>query len=205
MKRSDSLFGDSKKRSRTIHVQNVFFYDIESRLEEKFECRFQSTNSTGNCITLRKNAMFDNTAAIETFRCTLPNEHLDCMEVVKCESHQPSLLCVVKASQSLKKRFCETLHMDVMNSFFKWLVNEVLKPMNAHRDQKNDYVFVAHNGSAYDSQFVYRNMHEFFGSRNVNVLIHNNRMIELKIQVNTGFRMAMVYFKDSYKFINLPL
>ena len=30
-------------------------------------------------------------------------------------------------------------------------------------------------------------------------------MIKLKIQVNTGFCMAMVYFKDSYKFINLPL
>ena len=26
----------------------------------------------------------------------------------------------------------------------------------------------------------------FFGSRNVQVLMHNNRMIELKIQVNTG-------------------
>ena len=35
--------------------------------------------------------------------------------------------------------------------------------------------------------------------------MHNNRMIELKIQVNTGFRMSAVYFKDSYKFINLPL
>ena len=45
----------------------------------------------------------------------------------------------------------------------------------------------------------------FFGSKNVNVLIHNNRMIALKLQVNTGFRMMMVYFKDSYKFINLPL
>ena len=31
-------------------------------------------------------------------------------------------------------------------------------------------------------------------------------MLELKIQVNTtGFRMAMIYFKDSYKFMNLPL
>ena len=30
-------------------------------------------------------------------------------------------------------------------------------------------------------------------------------MIELKVQVNTGFRMAMVYFKDSYKFMNLPI
>ena len=64
---------------------------------------------------------------------------------------------------------------------------------------------MAHNGSAYDAQFVYRNAHDFFGSKNVNVLIHNNRMIELKLQVNTGFRMTMVYFKDSYKFINLPL
>ena len=45
----------------------------------------------------------------------------------------------------------------------------------------------------------------FFGSRNVQVLMHNNRMIELKIHVNTGFRMSAVYFKDSYKFINLPL
>ena len=64
---------------------------------------------------------------------------------------------------------------------------------------------MAQNGSAYDSQFVYRNAHKFFGSRNVNVLIHNNRMIELKIQVNTGFCMVMVFFKDSYIFINLPL
>ena len=30
-------------------------------------------------------------------------------------------------------------------------------------------------------------------------------MLKLKIQVNTGFRMAMIYFKDSYKFMNLPL
>ena len=85
------------------------------------------------------------------------------------------------------------------------MIQDILKPMNSHRDQKNDYVFVAHNGSAYDSQFIYRNAHSFFGSRNVSVLIHNNRMIELKAQVNTGFRLAMVYFKDSYKFINLPL
>ena len=58
--------------------------------------------------------------------------------------------------------------------------------MNCGRDQKNDYVFVAHNGSAYDSQFIYKNAHDFFGSRNIQVLMHNNRMIELKIQVNTG-------------------
>ena len=66
-------------------------------------------------------------------------------------------------------------------------------------------VFVAHNGSAYDSQFIYKHAHEYFGSRNVQVLMHNNRMIELMLQVNMGFRLATVYFKDSYKFINLPL
>ena len=84
-------------------------------------------------------------------------------------------------------------------------MTEILKPMNCRKGQKNDYVFVAHNGSAYDSQFIYKYAHNFFGSRNVQVLMHNNRMIELKIQVNTGFRMSAIYFKDSYKFINLPL
>ena len=84
-------------------------------------------------------------------------------------------------------------------------MTEILKPMNCRKDQKNNYVFVVHNGSAYDSQFIYKNAHDFFGSRNVQVLMHNNRMIELKIQVNTGFRMSAIYFKDSYKFINLPI
>ena len=204
MKRTDSLFGDAKKRSRTIHAHNVFFYDIESRLEERFECRFQVTNGAGLCTTLRKSVMFDDMVTIEAFQLTLPKEHLNCMEVIKCQSCQPTLLCVVNGSQSLKRHFCETVHQDAMNSFFRWMVDEVLKPTNSHRDQKNDYVFVAHSGFTYDSQFVYRNAHYFFGSKNVNVLIHNNRMIELKIQVNTGFRMTMVYFKDSSKFINFP-
>ena len=92
-----------------------------------------------------------------------------------------------------------------MDSFFKWIVDEIVKQTNLSKDQNNDYVFVAHNGSAYDAQFVYRNVHDFFGSKNVNVLIHTKRMIELKLQVNTGFGMTIVYFKDSYKFINLPL
>ena len=89
--------------------------------------------------------------------------------------------------------------MTLLLRFF-WVVSDVLKPTNLKKDQKNDYVFVAHNGSTYDSQFKYRSTHGFFGSRNVNVLIHNNRMIELKVQVHTGFRMAMVYFKDSYNY-----
>ena len=49
---TDLMFGDPKKRSRTIHTHNVFFYEIESRLEEKYECQFQSMNVRGHCITL---------------------------------------------------------------------------------------------------------------------------------------------------------
>ena len=37
------------------------------------------------------------------------------------------------------------------------------------------------------------------------VLLHMNRMIELRVQVHTDVRVLSIYFKDSYKFINLPL
>ena len=205
LKKTDSIVGDEKKRSSTIHAHNVFFYDIESRLEEWFECRFQIINSRGDCITLRKSCIVANMTDVDTFKATLPRKHLEGTEVVKCRSHQPTLLCVVNGSQSLKKHFCETTHDNVVASFFAWMVSDVFRPTNSKKHEKNDYVFVVHNGSAYDSQFVYRNTHNFFGSQNVDVLIHNNRMFELKVQVNTGFQMSMVYFKDSYKFMNLPL
>ena len=77
--------------------------------------------------------------------------------------------------------------------------------MNKTKFQRNDYVFVAHNGSAYDLQFIYRSTHDFFGSKNVKVLLHMNRMIESRIQVHRGSRLSSIYFKDSYKLINLPL
>ena len=32
-----------------------------------------------------------------------------------------------------------------------------------------------------------------------------NQMIDLRIQPHTGFRLSSIFFKDSYKFINLPL
>ena len=64
---------------------------------------------------------------------------------------------------------------------------------------------MAHNGSAYDTQFIYKFAHEFFGARKVKVLLPMNRMIELNIQIRTGFRMSLIFFKDSYKFMNLPL
>ena len=39
----------------------------------------------------------------------------------------------------------------------------------------------------------------------MNVLLHMNRMIELRIQIHTGFRMFSIFFKDSFKFMNLPI
>ena len=39
-----------------IHAQNVLYYDIESRLEERLECRFQETTESGDTVTVRKSA-----------------------------------------------------------------------------------------------------------------------------------------------------
>ena len=123
-----------------------------------------------------------------------------------CKSHQPTLLCVVNGAHSIRKHFCELeLNNDPIESFFRWVVDDVVKPTNSSKAERNDYVFVAHNGSAYDTQFIYRSAHDFFGTKNVKVLLHMNRMIELRIQIHTGFRLSTIYFKDSYKFINLPL
>ena len=189
-----------------IHTQNVFYYDIESRLEEHLECRFQEMTESGDTVTVKKSViLLPGLGNLHNLKEKLTERELNCVEVAHCKSHQPTLLCVVNSIQSIKRHFCESQCDNVITNFFSWIVTEILKPMNCGRNQKNDYVFVAHNGSAYDSQLIYKNAHDFFGSRNVQVLMHNNRMIELKIQVNTGFRMSAIYFKDSYKFINLPL
>ena len=37
-----------------IHAQNVFYYDTESRLEERLECRFQETTESGDTVMVRK-------------------------------------------------------------------------------------------------------------------------------------------------------
>ena len=54
---------------------------------------------------------------------------------------------------------------------------------------------MAHNGSEYDTQLIYKSAHEFFGARNVKVLLHMSRMIELRIQIHTGFRMSLILLK----------
>ena len=79
-------------------------------------------NSNGDCVSLRKSEMFNDEDEIENFQKTLSQRHLDCMEVVKCRSHQPTLLCIVNSSQLLKKDFCETKYENVVIAFFKWMI-----------------------------------------------------------------------------------
>ena len=161
--RSDSIFGNEKKRSNTIHAQNVFYYDIESRLEERLECRFQETTESGDTVTVRKSVtLLPGLVNLHNLKEKLTERELKCMEVARCKSHQPTLLCVVNSMQSVKRHFCKSEYDNVITNFFSWIVTEILKPMNCRKDQKNDYIFVAHNGSAYDSQFIYKNAHDFF-------------------------------------------
>ena len=127
------------------------------------------------------------------------------MEVTICKSHQPTLLCVVNGSQSLKRHFCETKVKDVMMSFFKWMVDDVLKPTNLDRQQKTITCSLHIMVLCTILNSYIKVLMIFLEVRNVNVLIHNNRMIELRIQIHTKFRLSTVYFKDSFKFMNLPL
>ena len=205
LSKRDSSFGNEKKRSQTITIHNVFYYDMESRLESKFECKFQVVDELGNVKTLRKTMIVNDLSGVERMKTHLTSRELDALKVTECKSHIPTLVCVV--GQSIRKCFCEKElgGEDPVKHFLLWCSNDVLRKTNVLRTDKNDYVFVAHNASGYDSQFVYKAAHELFGSRNVNVLIHMNKMIELKIQISTGHRLSTLLFKDSYKFINLPL
>ena len=214
LKSTDSILVNSSRRSSTIKSQNVFYYDIESRLENYFECKVESPemlDSYGKVICqkrqLEKTQYFHDEIEVNEFRDSLSKDESKFLTVSKCQSHQPMLLCVVNELHSVKRDFCERdLNSgDPIASFFRWIVDDVVKPMNSNKNKKNDYVFVAHNGSLYDTQYIYKGAHNFFGYRNVNVLLHMNRMIELRIQIHTGFRLSSVFFKDSYKFINLPL
>ena len=198
----DSVFGNEKKRSQTITVHNVFYYDMESRLEKKYECKFQEVDDVGNVKTLRRTLMVDDLSKVEKLKGDLSKKELNALKVAECRSHVPTLVCVV--GQSIRKHFCEK-QLGGEDPVKHLCSNDVVKKTNVSRTDRNDYVFVAHNASGYDAQFVYKAAHELFGSRNVSVLIHMNKMIELKIQIYTGHRASTMVFKDLYKFINLPL
>ena len=102
-----------------IHAQNVFYYDIESRLEEHLECRFQETTESGDTVTVRKNVtLLPGLVNLHNLKEKLTERELKCMEVAHCKSHQPTLLCVVNLMQSVKRHFCESECENVIMNFF---------------------------------------------------------------------------------------
>ena len=207
LSKRDSVFGNARKRSKTVNVHNVFYFDIESRLEVKYECKFQCMDKKGEMVTLRRSVIINDAKKVDRLRSKLREEESACMVVNECKGHVPTLLCVVNAIGTLKKHFCEKelRYGDPIRHFLLWCAEDIVKKTNSFRGERNDYVFVAHNASGYDTQFVYQAAYDMFGSNNVSVLLHMNRMIELKIQIAMGSRLSTMVFKDSYKFVNLPL
>ena len=183
LRKSDSIFANPAHRSSTIKSHNVFYYHMESRLENYYECKVEKPeviDENGRVIfekkQMRKTFFAADECQVNDFRLSLSDEESDFFVVSKCQSHQPTLLCVVNESHSVKSDFCESdlggKHL--IMSFFRWMVDDVVKPTYSSKNEKNDYVFVAHNGSAYDAQFIYKTADEFLGYINVNVLLHIN-------------------------------
>ena len=86
--------------------------------------------------------------AVNAYKSTLSGEELGFLVVSKCHSHQPTLLCVVNQSGTIKMDFCEKdlNGADPILKFFEWMSYVVVKPTNSSKTEKNDHVFVAHNG-----------------------------------------------------------
>ena len=102
-----------------IHAQNVFYYDIESRLEERLECRFQEMTEIGDTVTVRKSVtLLPGLVNLHNLKEKLTERELKCMEVARCKSHQPTLLCVVNSMQSVKRHFCKSECDNVITNFF---------------------------------------------------------------------------------------
>ena len=161
----------------------------------------------GEMTTVRRAIIVKDARKVNRLKDKLSEEEVACMVVNECKSHVPTLVCVVNAVGALKKHFCEKElgRGDPIRHFLFWCAEDIVKKTNSFRGERNYYVFVAHNASGYDTQFMYQAAYNMFGSKNVSVLLHMNRMIELKVQIATGSRLSTMIFKDSYKFINLPL
>ena len=144
LKQSDSIFGNSSRRSSTIKSQNVFYYDIESRLENYCECKVERPEligEDGQVIherkQMRKAFFASDEFQVEDFRFKMPKSSAN---VIVCR----------RRSHTVKSHFCEkeSKSESPILSFYRWMVDDVVKPTNSLRNERNDYVFVAHNGSA---------------------------------------------------------
>ena len=147
-------------------------------------------------MTVHKTRSFHMLDEVNNFKSTLNEQEKSWFSQLQCQSHQPTLVCVVNESGSVKKDFCEKdLNGHPISAFFHWIVNTIVKPTNVSKSDKNHYVFVAHNGSAYDTQFMYPMAHHMFNHTNVQALLHMNRMIELRIQIHTPARVASIFLR----------
>ena len=149
LKSTDSILANSSCRSSTIKSHNVFYYDIESRLENYFECKVESPEkigSNGNVICqkrqLKKTQYFNNETDVNKFRDGLSTDELKFLSVSKCQSHQPTLSCMVNESHSVEREFCERdlNGNDPIKSFFRWIVDDIVKPMNSNKNEKRPHV-----------------------------------------------------------------
>ena len=140
----------------------------------------EKIDSNGNIIyqrrQLKKTQYFNNETDVNKFRDGLWTNELKFLSVSKCKSHQTTLLCMINELHSVKRDFCERdlNGNDPIKSFFRWIVDYIVKPINSNMNEKNDYMFVAHNRSAYNTQFIYKVAHDFFGYKNVNIITHES-------------------------------
>ena len=106
LRESDLIFANPARHSSTINSHNVFCYDIESRLENYYECKVEKSeviDENGRVIFEKKQMRKTFFAADE---CQVNDfQEIDFFVVSKCQSHQPTLLCVVNESHSVKMDF----------------------------------------------------------------------------------------------------
>ena len=138
------ILANPSRRSSAIKSHNVFIMilKVDWRI---FECKVESPEkigSNGNVICqkrqLKKTQYFNDEMDVNKFRDGLSTDELKFLSVSKCQSHQPTLLCVVNESDSVKRDFCERdlNGNDPIKSFFRWIVDDIVKPMNSNKNEK---------------------------------------------------------------------
>ena len=97
-----------------IKSHYVFYYDIESRLENYFECKVERPEligEDGQVILerkqMRKTFFASDEFQSEDFHSNLNDKEMKFLTVSKCQNNQPTLLCVVNQSYTVKRHFCE--------------------------------------------------------------------------------------------------
>ena len=114
LRASDSLFKNNRHPT-VIKSDNVFYYDIESRLECYYECKVERPErydeSTGQLVlsqkTIYKTCSFSTLDEVNDFEQSLTKQEQNWFIQTLCQSHQPMLVSVVNKSGSVKKDFCE--------------------------------------------------------------------------------------------------